>query len=114
MITHPATKLTCSGLSSGKPDKSTPTPSLLYFLDLSPCYFWLFPLLTNRMVGLHFNRVQDIAKAVNLELRSISQNDYHTAFNKWLSRLIKRIQSGGAYFEGQYYNSFHLLSLLLK
>ena len=68
-----------------------------YSPDLATCGFWL----TNRIVESHFNRVQDLAKAVNLKLRGISQNDYHTAFNKWISRLIKCIQSGRAYFEGQ-------------
>ena len=43
-----------------------------YSPDLAPCDFWLFPLLTNRMTGSHFNRVQNLAKVVNLELRSVS------------------------------------------
>ena len=42
-----------------------------YSPDLAPCDFWLFPILKNRLAGRKFDRAQDLAKAVKLELLSI-------------------------------------------
>jgi histone-lysine N-methyltransferase SETMAR len=58
-----------------------------YSPDLSPCDFWLFPLLTERLAGQNFARVQDLAKAVNSELRSIPSSEFAAAFQKWIHRL---------------------------
>ncbi|GFR87629.1 transposase [Elysia marginata] len=44
-------------------------PHLAYSPDLAPCDFWL--------AGRKFHRIQDLAKAVNSELRTIPEEDYH-------------------------------------
>ena len=38
---------------------------------LAPCDFWLFPTLKEGLAGRKFYRMQDLAKAVFSELRSI-------------------------------------------
>ncbi|GFR61364.1 transposase [Elysia marginata] len=53
-----------------------------YSPDLAPCDFWLFPILKDRLAGRKFDRIQDLAKAVNSELRTIPE-DYQGMFRKW-------------------------------
>ena len=71
-----------------------------YSPDLAPCDFWLFPILKNRLAGRKFDRAQDLAKAVKLELLSIPKEQYQRAFQSWLRRLEKCVQVQGEYFEG--------------
>ncbi|GFS10733.1 reverse transcriptase [Elysia marginata] len=42
-----------------------------------------------RLAGWKFNRVQDLAKAVNSELRTIPEEDYQGVFRKWQIRLTR-------------------------
>ncbi|GFS16881.1 transposase [Elysia marginata] len=51
-------------------------PHSAYSPDLAPCDFWLFPILKDRLAGRKFDRIQDLAKAVNSELRTILEEDY--------------------------------------
>ncbi|GFR84359.1 transposase [Elysia marginata] len=51
-------------------------PHPAYSPDLAPCDFWLFPILKDKLAGRKFDRIQDLAKAVNSELRSIPEEDY--------------------------------------
>ena len=71
-----------------------------YSPDLAPCDFWLFPTLKERLVGRKFDRVQDLAKAVNSELRGIPKEDYQGALFAWRRRLETCIRVKGEYFEG--------------
>ncbi|GFS01717.1 mariner Mos1 transposase [Elysia marginata] len=50
-------------------------PHPAYSPDLAPCDFWLFPTLKDRLAGRKFDRIQDLAKAVNSELRAIPEED---------------------------------------
>ncbi|GFR94477.1 transposase [Elysia marginata] len=68
--------------------------------DLAPCDFWLFPILKDRLVGRKFDLIQDLAKAVNSELRTIPEEDYQGVFRKWQIRLKRCMESHGEYFEG--------------
>ena len=72
-------------------------PHPAYSPDLAPCDFWFFPILKDRLAGRKFERVQDLAKAVNSELRCIPQSQYCESFQKWLRRLELCIQSRGEY-----------------
>ncbi|GFR65728.1 transposase [Elysia marginata] len=58
------------------------SPHPVYSPDLAPCDFWLFPILKDRLAGRKFDRIQDLAKAVNSELRTIPEEDYQGAFQK--------------------------------
>ncbi|GFR79546.1 transposase [Elysia marginata] len=58
-------------------------PYPAYSPDLAPCDFGLFPILKDRLAGRKFDRIQDLAKAVNSELRTIPEEDYQGVFRKW-------------------------------
>ncbi|GFR73854.1 transposase [Elysia marginata] len=58
-------------------------PHPAYSPDLAPCDFWLFQILKDRLAGRKFDRIQDLAKAVNSELRTIPEEDYQGVFQKW-------------------------------
>ncbi|GFR59309.1 transposase [Elysia marginata] len=62
-------------------------PHPTYSPDLTPCDFWLFPILKDRLVGRKFDRIQDLAKAVNSKLRTIPKEDYQGVFRKCQIRL---------------------------
>ncbi|GFR63529.1 transposase [Elysia marginata] len=53
-----------------------------------------------KLAGRKFDRIQDLAKALNSELRTISEEDYQRVFRKWQIRLKRCIKSHGEYFEG--------------
>ncbi|GFR85977.1 transposase [Elysia marginata] len=76
--------------------KSCPT----YSPDLAPCDFWLIQILKDRLAGRKFDRIQDLAKAVNSELRTIPEEDFQGVFRKRQIRLKRCIESHGEYFEG--------------
>ncbi|GFR92015.1 transposase [Elysia marginata] len=71
-----------------------------YSPDLAICDFWLFPILKDRLAGRKFDRVQDLAKAVNSELRTIPEEDCQGVFRKWQIRLKGCIESHEECFEG--------------
>ncbi|GFS04292.1 transposase [Elysia marginata] len=75
-------------------------PHPAYSPDLASCDFWLFPILKDRLAGRKFDRIQDLAKAVNSELRTIPEEEYQGVFRKWQIRLKRCIESLGEYFEG--------------
>ncbi|GFR67922.1 transposase [Elysia marginata] len=75
-------------------------PHPAYSPDLAPYDFWLFAILKDRLAGRKFDRIQDLVKAVNSELRTISEEDYQGMFRKWQIRLKRCIESHGEYFEG--------------
>ncbi|GFS10334.1 transposase [Elysia marginata] len=59
-------------------------PHPAYSPELAPCDFWLFPTLKDRLgvAGWKFDRIQDLVKAVNLELPTIPEEDYQGVFRK--------------------------------
>ncbi|GFS13849.1 transposase [Elysia marginata] len=67
-------------------------PHPAYSPDLAPCDFWLFAILKDRLAGRKFDRIQDLAKAVNSELRTIPEEDYQG--------MLYCIESHGECFEG--------------
>ncbi|GFR87673.1 transposase [Elysia marginata] len=75
-------------------------PHPAYSPELAPCDFWLFPILKDRLAGRNFDRIQDLAKAVNSELRTTPEEDYQGVFQKWQIRRKRCIESHGEYFEG--------------
>ncbi|GFS22386.1 transposase [Elysia marginata] len=75
-------------------------PHPAYSPDLAPCDFWLFLILEDRLAGRKFDRIQDLAKAVNSDLPTIPEEDYQGVFRKWQIRLKRCTESHGEYFEG--------------
>ena len=74
--------------------KTVPQP--LYSPDLTPCDFWLFPKLR----GCRYETIEEMKEAVTMVIDTLTQEDFHGAFQKLLERYNKCIVAGGDYFEG--------------
>ena len=75
--------------------KTVPQPP--YSQDLAPCDFWLFPKLR----GCRYETIEDMKAAVTKVIETLTQEDFHGAFQRLLER-YKCIAAGGDYFEGGY------------
>ena len=67
-----------------------------YSRDLSPYDFWLFPKLR----GCCYETIEEMKEAVTNVIDTLTQEDFHEAFQKLLERYNKCIAVGGDYFEG--------------
>ena len=67
-----------------------------YTPDLAPCDFWLFTKLN----VCRYETIEEIKEAVTNVIDTLTQEDFHGAFEKLLERYKKRIAVGGDYFEG--------------
>ena len=74
--------------------KTVPQPP--HSQDLVPCDFWLFPKLT----GCRYERKEEMKEAVTKVIDTLTQEDFHGAFQKLLEWYKKCIAAGGDYFEG--------------
>ena len=63
--------------------------------DLSLCDFWLFPKLR----GCRYERIEEMKEATTKVIDTLTQEDFHGAFQKLLERYNKCIAAGGDYFE---------------
>ena len=70
-------------------------PHRPYSPDLAPCDFWLFPKLR----GCRYERIEEMKEAVTKVIDTVTQEDFHGAFQKLLER-YKCIAAGGDYLEG--------------
>ena len=73
--------------------KTVPHPP--YSPDLAPCDFWLFPKFTSS----RYETTEEMKGAVTKVIDTLTQEDFHGAFQKLLER-YKYIAAGGDYFEG--------------
>ena len=67
-----------------------------YSPDLAPGDFWLFPKLR----GCRYETIEEMKEAVTKVIDTLTQEDFHEAFQKFLERYNKCIAAGGYYFEG--------------
>ena len=67
-----------------------------YSLDVASCDFWLFPKLR----GCRYETIEEKKEAVTKVVDTLTQEDFHGAFQKSLERYKKCIAAGGDYFEG--------------
>ena len=67
-----------------------------YSRDLAHCDFWLFPKLR----GCRYETIEELKEAVTKIIDTLTQEDFHGAFQKLLERYNKCITAGGDYFEG--------------
>ena len=74
--------------------KTVPQPP--YSPDLAPYDFWLFPKLR----GCRYETMEEMKEAVTKVIDTLTQEDFHGAFQKVLERYNKYIAAGGDYFEG--------------
>ena len=75
--------------------KTIPHPP--YSPDLAPCDFCLFPLLR----GCRYGAIEDMKEAVTKGIETLTQENFHGAFQNVLERYNKCIAPGGDYFEGE-------------
>ena len=66
-----------------------------YGSDLAPCDFCLFPKLR----GCRYETIEEMKEAVTNVIDTVTQEDFHEAFQKLLER-YKCIAVGGDYFGG--------------
>ena len=78
--------------------KTVPQPP--YSPDLVPCDFWLFPKLKEKLRGCRYETIEEMKEAVTKVIDTLTQEDFHGAFQKLLERHNKFITAGGDYFEG--------------
>ena len=71
-------------------------PQTLYSPDLSPCDFCLFPKLR----GCRYETIEEMKEAVRKVIDTLTQEDFHGAFQKLLEWYNKCITAGGDYFKG--------------
>ena len=71
-------------------------PHRPYSPDLAPCDVWLFP----KPRGCRYETIEEMKEAVTQVIDTLTQEDFHGAFQKLLERYNKRIAAGGDYFEG--------------
>ena len=64
--------------------------------DLAPCDFCLFPKLR----GCRYETIEEMKDPVTKVIDTLTQDDFHGAFQKFLERYNKFIAAGGDYFEG--------------
>ena len=58
-----------------------------YSPDLAPCDFWLFPKLT----GCRYETIEEMKETVTKVIDTLTQEDFHEAFQKLLERYKKCI-----------------------
>ena len=74
--------------------KTAPHPP--YSPDLGPCDIWVFP----KPRDCRYETFEEMKEAVTKVIDTITQEDFHGAFQKLLERYNKCIAAGGDYFEG--------------
>ena len=74
-------------------------PHLPYSPDLTPCDFWLFPKLKEKLRGCRYETIDEMKEAVMKVIDTLIQEDFYGAFQKLLEP-YKCITAGVDYFEG--------------
>ena len=74
--------------------KKVPQPP--YSTDIAPCDFCVFPKLS----GCRYETIEEMKEAVTKLIDTLTQEDFHEAFEKLLERYNTCIAAGGDYFEG--------------
>ena len=71
-------------------------PHRPYGQDLAPCDFWLF----RKLRGCRYETIEEKKEAVTKVTDTLTQEDFHGAFQKLMEQDNKCIAVGGDYFEG--------------
>ena len=74
--------------------KTVPQPP--YSIDLAPCDFWLF----SKHRGCRYETIEEMKEVVTKVIDTLTQEDFHGAYQKLLERYNKCILAWGDYFEG--------------
>ena len=68
-----------------------------YSPDLAPCDIYLIP----KLKGCRYETIEEMKEAVTKVIDTLTQEDFHGAFQKLLERSNKCIAAGGDYYEGE-------------
>ena len=79
-------------------NKTVPQPP--YSRDLAACDFWLFPKLKEKLRGGRYETIEEKKEAVTKVTETLTQDDFHGAFQMLLGQYNKCITAGENYFEG--------------
>ena len=74
--------------------KTVPHPP--YSPDIALCDFWFFP----KFRGCRYETIEEMKEAVTKVIDTLTQEDFHGAFQKLLDRYNKCIGAGGDSFKG--------------
>ena len=74
--------------------KTVPHPP--YSPDLAPSDFCIFP----KHRGCRYETTEEMKEAVTKVIKTLTQENFHGAFQKLFERYNKCIAAGGDYFEG--------------
>ena len=66
-------------------------PQPPYSPDLAPCDFWLFP----KVSGCRYEIIEEMKEAVTKVIDTLTQEEFHGAFQKLLERYNMWIGAGG-------------------
>ncbi len=72
-----------------------------YSPDLSPCDYWAFPAMKDKIKGHVFQSLEDLQTAVNCSLHALNPVDFVKCFNSLANRYEECLLAGGHYFEGK-------------
>ena len=67
-----------------------------YSPNLATCDYWFFAKLR----GCRYETIEEIKEAVTKAIDTLTQEDFHRAFQKLLEQYNKYIAARGDYFEG--------------
>lgn len=71
-----------------------------YSPDLSPCDFFLFPVMKSYLRGTHFDDFRELSTAVKVAIQNIQPDAFRKCFaESWVERCRKCISFRGEYFE---------------
>ena len=78
--------------------KTVPQPP--YSANPSPCDFCLFPKLKEKIRGCRYETTEEMKEAVTKVIGTLTQENFHGAYQKLLERYNRCIAAGRDYFEG--------------
>ena len=68
-----------------------------YSPDLSPCDFWLFPVIKQRLRGAIYDTRDDVIHGFKKEVEKLTINDYNICFESWIKRCKLVVEKNGNY-----------------
>jgi histone-lysine N-methyltransferase SETMAR len=74
-------------------------PHLPYSSDLSPCDFWLFGTLKQKMKERVFQSEEQILAAITKSWNELTFENSQRVFHNWMERLIWVIANSGEYHQ---------------
>jgi transposase len=70
-----------------------------YSPDLSPCDFWLFGILKQKMKERVFHSEEQILAAITESWNELTFEDIQKVFHNWMERLIWVIANSSEYYQ---------------